>query len=61
MKSIFLIVCSESKASRSLPASEMYRSEGFKLSRALADGCADEWFIVSGKHGLLNPNDVIDP
>ncbi len=60
MRSIALVGSVSSKRAGLWPASKLYVSELFNLSRRLAAATTDEWFILSAEHGLLGPNDRIE-
>ena len=61
MKSVFLISCGRRKQSSSAPAKELYVSPRFKRARASVEVTGCPWFVISAKHGLLNPEEVISP
>lgn len=61
MKNVFLITCTKAKADKPLPAKDLYISNTFILSRKIAEKYGDIWFIISAKHGLLNPEKIISP
>lgn len=56
-----IIGCGKSKGSTALPACELYASPRFRSSRLLAEKIGSDYFILSGKHGLMEPNRVVDP
>ena len=61
-KIIALIACVKEKLTHSAPAIEMYIGEEFKLW--VADALAkkvDAIYILSGKYGLLLPDEIIEP
>lgn len=63
-KTIYLISCSEYKHIVELPAEQLYRSRHFKMSKKyiaslLSEG--DCWYILSAKHGILHPKQVVVP
>lgn len=62
---ITLIACSAKKLKVPAPAASMYTSDWFRKARAYAqrleDVYGDPWFILSGKYGLLDPDEVIEP
>lgn len=58
---IALVACSKTKEVIALPAGEIYSSPLFRKSRELARRDFDQWFILSAKHGLLDPRTVISP
>lgn len=60
-KCIALVSCVKTKSDRALPAKNLYISTWFKKAQSLVERSGAEWFILSAKHGLLNPNDKIEP
>ena len=58
-----LVGCGKSKASVDIPvpARDLYRSSLFSLSMRYADRYADDTHILSGKHGLLAPHELVAP
>lgn len=58
---LILIGCGESKQKRAAPARSLYVSERFKLAASIAETLHARFFILSGKHGLLPPDKVIEP
>ncbi len=58
---VLLISCSKAKLDHAAPARELYASPWFRKARRYAESSSDPWFIVSGKYGLLDPDDVIGP
>jgi hypothetical protein len=61
VQDIFLVGCSGEKAADRRAAKHLYASVRFCAARELAERLGDSWFVVSGKHGLLNPDAEIDP
>lgn len=60
MKTIGLIACASKKQLGSHPAAELYTSPLFRMSRAWVERhCPDGWFILSAKHHLLHPDDIV--
>ncbi len=62
MKKIALISCSKGKKNYSCKSMYMYDSVLFKKAKKYVESqnyC--EWFILSAKHGLLNPENIIEP
>lgn len=62
MKKICLIACASQKQVIAAPAQELYQSELFRKSvgwmhRQHFDG----WFILSAKHGLVKPDQILEP
>ena len=58
---ICLVACTSRKGDQPAPAELIYKSPLFSAARSYAKKRANQWFILSAKHGLLSPNDVIDP
>lgn len=58
---IGLVGCSSQKASARCAARDLYTSPLFRAARAYAEATCAHWLILSAKHGLLDPNSVIDP
>lgn len=61
MTTFGLISCASRKQGQTSRAEEMYVSTLFSLSRAYVQEHCDRWFILSAKHHLLAPDDLIDP
>ena len=60
-KIVFLVSCVAKKSARSMPARALYCSDLFEKSRDFVERQKGEWFILSAKHGLVAPNQVIEP
>ena len=60
-KRIALVACVSKKNSTPMPAQDLYCSDWFQKASAYAMRVADEWYIVSAKHGLVAPDKVIEP
>ncbi len=58
---LYLVSCVGKKGNCPVPAKDLYRSTWFKLARAWVEREAAPWFILSAKHGLLDPDAVIAP
>jgi hypothetical protein len=43
------------------PAGELFRSDGFARAREHARDSRLPWFVLSAKHGLLDPGEVVSP
>lgn len=58
---VVLLGSSGAVAAAPAPAAELYRSPGFAAAReeAVRSGC--RWFVLSSRHGLLEPGDVVRP
>jgi hypothetical protein len=55
------IACCGSKLDHAAPAGDIYTSDLFKKAKAWAQRFGARWFILSAKHGLLDPSTVIEP
>lgn len=60
-KTIALVACVAEKNTRPMAARDLYMSAWFRKASDYAAREADEWFILSAKHGLVSPERVIAP
>jgi hypothetical protein len=60
-RTVALVSCVSAKQSRAAPAGELYTSALFTKARAYARRYASAWFVLSAKHGVLDPSTVIEP
>jgi len=61
-KTFVLVSCGSKKLSQSAPARDLYTGDLFKKSRAFAEQQPGaSWFVLSAKHGLLAPEQLIKP
>jgi hypothetical protein len=58
---VALVSCGSSKQASAAPASDLYISWRFRSLRAYAAANADAWYILSARHGLLLPDQVVEP
>jgi hypothetical protein len=56
-----LVGCVKKKEARALPARDLYNSPLFRGRREYVERSCDEWFILSALHGVVSPDDVIEP
>lgn len=56
-----LVGCVKEKASHPAPARDLYRSTLFRGRRMFVERSCDQWWILSAKHGLVDPSDTIAP
>jgi hypothetical protein len=61
MKPVILVSCVSKKLNQPAPAKDLYQSTWFRLARRYAERFGDRWFILSAKHGLLLPDQEIEP
>lgn len=60
-RALVLVSCSKMKLDHPAPARDLYSSTAFRLKRALAEHRDGAWVILSAKHGVLNPEQVVEP
>ncbi|MGH2809829.1 MAG: DUF6884 domain-containing protein [Actinomycetota bacterium] len=58
---VILVGCGKRKLPRTAPAKNLYISPAFANRRKIAQFEGDRWFILSGLHGLVEPERVIEP
>jgi hypothetical protein len=58
---VLLLASSGATAEAPAPAAGLFRSAGFARARNRAAGSGAPWFVLSAKHGLLDPDDVVGP
>lgn len=61
MKTVVLVGCGKLKLGRAVPAKDLYIGPLFKKARAYAERTGDEWAVLSAKHFLVMPDEVIGP
>jgi hypothetical protein len=58
---IGLVGCVKSKRSVASPAQDLYTSPLFLGRRAFVERTCKRWFILSAKHGLVDPATIVQP
>jgi len=58
---IGLVGCVKSKRDRPSPARDLYTSPLFRGRRRHVEQTCDRWFVLSAKHGLVDPDTVLEP
>jgi hypothetical protein len=59
---IGLVSCVKTKRDEPASPQDLYTSDYFEKMRSYAEQTHDDWWILSAKHGLLDPDgDPIDP
>jgi hypothetical protein len=58
---IGLVGCGKRKLRHAAPAQELYVGPLFRGRRAYVDRTCSRWFILSAKHGLVDPEQVLEP
>jgi len=56
-----LVGCVKSKRDRAAPARDLYTSALFLGRRRAVQGTCDRWVILSALHGLLRPDEIVEP
>ena len=56
-----LVSCGRRKVSNAVPAKDLYCSPQFRMTRELVESQGWPWFILSAKHGLLDPKRMTEP
>lgn len=56
-----LVACCKTKLDHPAPAEELYTGHLFRLSRKWLLPRTDGWAILSAKHGLVLPRQVVEP
>ena len=56
-----LVGCGKDKCDEPAPAKDLYTSRYFQLKREWCEYYTYRWFVVSAEHGLLKPDEVIEP
>ena len=58
---LLLVGCVKTKAAKRSAAKELYSSPLWRRRRAYAESLGRPWYILSALHGLLDPDQRIDP
>ncbi|WP_419707997.1 DUF6884 domain-containing protein [Promicromonospora sp. NFX87] len=59
---VALIGCGAAKLARPAPARDLYTGGLFRKSVAYAEALpCDRWYVLSGLHGLVHPDTVLEP
>lgn len=62
MKKICLIACASQKQPVAVPAQDLYQSDLFTKSvQWMHRQNFDSWFILSAKHGIVKPDQILEP
>lgn len=61
MSQVCLVACASSKQHKPASAKDLYISTLFKKSRWLAEKFYDRWCVLSAKHGVVAPEEIIAP
>ncbi|MYC31617.1 MAG: hypothetical protein F4X64_00375 [Chloroflexi bacterium] len=58
---VYLVSCVSQKTPYPNRAGDLYVSPLFRKARAYVLKSGSPWFILSAEHGLVHPDDVLDP
>lgn len=58
---IGLVGCVKTKGPTRAPAADLYRSALFRGRRQAVESTCDRWFVLSAKHGLVDPTRRLEP
>ena len=61
MKTIYLVSCVSKKQIKPSRAKELYISDLFTKARSYVEATGAYWYILSAEHGLLSPEDMVEP
>ena len=60
MKTLVIVTCVKEKLNGSFKAEDLYISDLFKKMRHFVEIYDYDWRIISAKHGLIDPEDIIE-
>lgn len=60
-RSIAFVACVGKKRAGIAPARSLYTSAWFVKARSYAEQHADAWYILSARHGLITPDQPLEP
>lgn len=58
---LHLVACAAGKLDRAAPAADLYQSDWFTKARAYVESIGAPWRILSAKHGLVDPAQLLEP
>lgn len=58
---VILVGCVQKKLAVPAPAKDLYVSTLFNKARAYAANAGVPWFILSAEHGLVSPDEILEP
>lgn len=61
VRKISFVSCVSKKADQPQPARDLYISDWFKKASRYAEKTSDQWYILSAKYGILEPENEIAP
>jgi hypothetical protein len=57
---VILISCAATKLDHPAPAADLYTSPLFRKARSYAEASGHPWYILSARHGLVEPTTVLE-
>jgi len=60
-KRVFLVACVSRKKTTPAPARDLYQSPWFLKAKSYVEAQGVPWFILSAKHGLVEPDTELEP
>jgi hypothetical protein len=61
MTTIGLVACGKKKQATPAAACHLYQGSLFRKASAYSAATYDRWFVLSAKHGLLAPDQLVEP
>jgi hypothetical protein len=61
MTRLLLVGCVKTQLDGPAPAEELFVSELFRRRRRHAEAAGSPWYVLSSRHGLLRPDEVVAP
>jgi hypothetical protein len=61
LRNVYLLTCSRRKTENAATAKDLYTSPSFIAARKIAEKEGNIWYIISAKHGLIDPEKKIEP
>ena len=61
MTSVGLVGCGSAKLRHPALARDLYTGALFRKSRAYVEARCDRWYVLSAKHGLVDPDQILEP
>lgn len=56
-----LVACAKRKLRVAAPARELYTSDLFRKARDYCEREYDAWYVLSARHGVLHPDQMVEP
>jgi hypothetical protein len=56
-----LVGCVKTKVAHPAKARDLYSSALFRGRRRFVESSCDRWFVLSARHGLVSPDEIIEP